>query len=51
MKHFINKYNWKERNFPSQKDDGKKFKKNNITIGLNVLDAKKENISWLCFKT
>ena len=27
--------------FPSQKDDQKKFEKNNVTVPLNVLYAKK----------
>ena len=51
-KPFINKYNWEEINFPSEKDDWKIFDKSNVTIALNVLYAKKENnISRLCFKT
>ena len=33
---FINKYNWKEINFPSEKDDWKKIDKNNVTISINV---------------
>ena len=34
-----------ERNtFPSEKDDWKNIEKNNLTIALNVLYAKKENI-------
>ena len=41
IKPFINKYNWKEINFPSKK---KKFKKNNKTIALNALHTKKEKI-------
>ena len=40
IKPFINKYNWKGINFPSEKDDWKKIKKNNVTIALNVLYAK-----------
>ena len=44
VKSFINKYNWKGINFPSEKDDWKKFEKNNVTIALNVLYAKKEKI-------
>ena len=32
-----NKCNWKEINFQSEKDDWKKFEKNNGTIPLNVL--------------
>ena len=34
-----------------EKDDWKKFPKNNLIIDLNVLHASKEqNISCLCFK-
>ena len=44
MKPFINKYNWKGINYPSGKDDWKKFEKNNTTIALNVLLVKKMNI-------
>ena len=42
IKLFIDEYNWEEINFPSEKDDWKKFEKNNITITLNVLYAKKK---------
>ena len=41
FKPFINKYNWENINFPSEKDDRKKIDKNNVTIALNVLYAKK----------
>ena len=52
IKPFINKYNWEGINFPSEKDYWKYFEKNNLTIALNVLYAKKEkNIFCLCFKT
>ena len=52
IKPFINKYNWGGINFPSEKDEWKKFGKNNVTMALNVLYAKKEkNISFLCLKT
>ena len=44
IKTFINKYNWNERNFQSEKDDCKEFEKNNVTILLNLLYAKKEKI-------
>ena len=44
IKPFINKYNWEGTNVSSEKDDWKKFKKNNVTITLNVLYAKKEKI-------
>ena len=40
----MNTYNWEEINFPSEKDDWKKFKKNIVIIALNVLNAKKEKI-------
>ena len=39
---FIDKYNCAGINYPSEKDDWKKFKKNNLTIALNVLYGKKE---------
>ena len=42
IKPFIDKQNWKGINFPSEKDDWKKFEKNNVTIALNVLYATKE---------
>ena len=44
IKSFINKYNQKGINSPSEKDDWRKFEKNNVAIALNVLDAKKEKI-------
>ena len=44
VKPFINKYQWKGINFPSEKNDWKIFEKNNVTIALNVLYAKKEKI-------
>ena len=42
IKPFTNKYSWEGTNFSSEKDDWKKFEKNNVTIALNVLYAKKE---------
>ena len=44
IKPFMNKYNRKGIRFSSEKDDWKKFEKNNVTIALNVLYAKKENV-------
>ena len=44
IKPFINKYNWDGKNYPSEKDDWKKFEKNNIAIPLNVLYTKVEKI-------
>ena len=52
IKPFISKFNWEGTNFPSEKDDWKKFEKNNVAISINVLYAKNEkNISSLCSKT
>ena len=42
LKSLINKYNWEEIKFLSEKDDSKKFEKNNRAIALNVLYARKE---------
>ena len=39
IKPFINKCNWKRINYPTEKDDWKKFETNNLTISLNVLHA------------
>ena len=44
IKSFINKYDWKGINLTSEKDDWKKFVKNNVTIFLNILYAKKEKM-------
>ena len=44
IKPLLNKYNWKETNLQSRKGDWKKFEKNNGTIVLSVLYAKKEKI-------
>ena len=37
MKPFIDQYNWKEINFPSNKKHWNEFEKNNKTITLNIL--------------
>ena len=37
VKPFIERYNWKDINFPSHADDWKKFELNNKSIALNVL--------------
>ena len=47
---FINKYNWKEINLPSEKDDWKKLEKNNVSIALNVLYTKIEKHTLLMFQ-
>ena len=50
IKPFINKYNWKELNYPSGEDYWKKFEKSNPTIALNALYVKQMNI-YLYIKT
>ena len=37
VKPFIDQYSWKDKNFPSDVDDWKKFELNNKYIVLNVL--------------
>ena len=37
IKPFINQYNWKELDFPSEQKDQKKFELNNWSIALNIL--------------
>ena len=49
---FIDKHNWKGINYLSEKDNWKKFEKNNLATVINVSYAKKEKyISCLCFET
>ena len=51
IRSFIKKRKWEGTKFPSEKDDWKRFAKNNATIALNALYAKKEkNISCSCLK-
>ena len=50
IKLFVNKHHQEGINYSSEKDDWNKFEKNNLTISLNVMCAKK-NISCLYFKT
>ena len=38
------KYNWEGIDFPSEKNDWKKFLKNNAAIALDVLCVEKEKI-------
>ena len=45
----MDKYNWKDINYPSGKDGWKKFEKNNPTIALNVLYAKIEEKIYQAF--
>ena len=44
IKLFIDKHNLEEINYSSEKMIGKKLKRNNLAIVLNVLYAKEENI-------
>ena len=37
LKRFINRYDWKDTNFPSHKEDWTTFEKNNKSIALNIL--------------
>ena len=46
-KPLINKYKWERINFPSEKNDWKKFEKKNRTVAINVLYAKREKIILL----
>ena len=39
LKPFIDNYNWKDIDFPSDKEDYKKFERDNKTIALNILFA------------
>ena len=50
IKPFINKYNWKGINFPSEKDDWKIFKKNNGTITINFCMLKEKKYILLMFQ-
>ena len=40
----MSKFKWEGINFLSEKDDWKKFEKNNLPIAFKVLYAKKEKI-------
>ena len=42
IKPFINKYNWEGVKYSSEKDSWKKIEKNNVSIAVNVLYAKKK---------
>ena len=44
LKPFLNKYNWKKINSPSETDDSKKNEENNWTIAFHVLYAEEGNI-------
>ena len=45
IKAFIYKYKWEGIIYLSEKDDWKKFEKNNLTIAVNVLNVKIEKLS------
>ena len=41
---FMNKYNWERINYPSKKEDWKRFEKNNSTFAVNILYTKEKEI-------
>ena len=40
----MNKYKWEGINYPAKTDDWKTFEKNNLTIVLNILYIKEQEI-------
>ena len=51
LRSIIDFFFWAGKNFPSEKDDLKKFDKNNTKIALNILHAKKrKNVPCLYFE-
>ena len=44
-KPYINKYNWRGREFPAGPKEWQRFEQNNKTIALNILYIKKKKIS------
>ena len=47
---FMNIYNLEEINYSSEKDDWKRYEKNNLTVTL-IFHMLKRRISWLQFRT
>ena len=45
IKPSINKYNWKEINYPLKIDDSKTFEKDNLAISLNILYIKEKEMN------
>ena len=45
LKPYINKYNWRGREFPAGPKEWQRFEQNNKTIALNILYIKKKKIS------
>ena len=43
-KNFMGRYIWERINYASKEDDWKRFAKNNLTIAINILHAKKEKV-------
>ena len=39
LKPFINNYNWKDINFPTQRKDWERFERNNTNIGINIFSV------------
>ena len=50
VKPFVNKFNYKEADFPSEKDDWKRFEKNDITNDLNLFYSKNDKYILLMFQ-
>ena len=50
MKPLLNEYNWKERNFSSEKVNWKKTEKNNVTIVLMFCILKKKKYTLPMFQ-
>ena len=48
-KPFINNSNWKGINYPSNIEDWKRFKMNNLTFALNVFTLKRKKYALLIF--
>ena len=50
-KSYIDKYNWKGINYPSEKDDWEKIEKIILRLLLTLCMLKRKNITCLCCKT
>ena len=50
VKLFRKKYKWEGNHFPSEKDDWKKFEKNNVTIALNIFMQNKKKYILFMFR-
>ena len=48
LKPYINKYNWRGREFPAGPKEWQRFEQNNKTIALNILYIKKKKKKNKC---